>query len=108
MSKPPKSVDVGPYPHRVSHKTKPIAKEVERTGKDLYGFYDEQTLTIHVHPETAPSLQRETLLHELLHAVIAVSGVKVKNEERVIRALSPVLLDTLRRNPELADYLLTP
>jgi hypothetical protein len=53
--------------------------------------------------------QREILLHEILHALLATSGVASemgeKREEGLVRALSPWLLDLLQRNPRLVSYL---
>lgn len=56
---------------------------------------------------------KEILLHETLHAVFYASGLTIEGtlriqddiEEHVVGRLSPVLLQTLRDNPDLADYL---
>lgn len=64
--------------------------------------------------ESSPTQQRDTLLHEVIHAVLqlvyldgASDHFKSKDaSERVISALATHLLDTLRRNPELAPYLM--
>lgn len=56
---------------------------------------------------------KEILLHEILHAVFYSSGLTIEGglrqvediEEHVVGRLSPVLLQTLRDNPELAAYL---
>lgn len=43
--------------------------------------------------------ERDTLLHELIHAALAVTGVTHdlddKEEERIVRAIAPVLNDVL-------------
>ena len=43
--------------------------------------------------------ERDTLLHELIHAALAVTGVTNdlddKEEERIVRAITPVLNDIL-------------
>jgi hypothetical protein len=48
---------------------------------------------------------RETLLHEVLHAVDDLAGTEAG--ERVVAAWAPILLDALRANPELAWLLLS-
>lgn len=54
---------------------------------------------------------RETLLHEVLHAVIGTSrippfGHGEEVEEDFVSMLAPVLLDTLRDNPDLVNALM--
>ena len=56
-----------------------------------------------------PDQERDTLLHEVLHAALKVAGVRVgssKSEEAMVRGLAPVLLDVLRSSPELVGFLL--
>lgn len=57
---------------------------------------------------------RDTLLHEVLHAVLICVSldeqkdvfVNPRMNERVIEVLGTHLLDTMRRNPDLVDYLM--
>ncbi len=49
--------------------------------------------------------QRMTLLHEVLHGCFHVTMLDKKWEETAVRLLTGPLLDTLRRNPELVDFL---
>ena len=57
-----------------------------------------------------PDQQADTVLHETLHACFMVAGMSERMTdtlaEETIRTLSPLLLDVLRRNPELVAYLL--
>lgn len=59
----------------------------------------------------------DTVLHEVLHQCLHVAGLQASTlvgkgvtgedaEEMVVRAMSGMLLDTLRENPELVRYLL--
>lgn len=66
---------------------------------------------VRIRKSLSPSLKRETVLHELIHAALAASGhgtliVHMKDEEHLVSVLAPVLLHTLRENPDLAAYLL--
>lgn len=47
---------------------------------------------------------RETLLHEILHAVDREAGTEAG--ESVVNAWAPVILDALRANPEVTAILL--
>ena len=50
-----------------------------------------------------PQQERDTALHEILHAIFSEIGYS-PNEE-VIQALSSVFYGVLLKNPELVDYL---
>lgn len=63
---------------------------------------------IDIDPAQGGDGRADTLLHELLHAAWYVAGITEftsKQEERVVGALSPLLLDVLRRNPKLVQEL---
>lgn len=51
--------------------------------------------------------ERDTLLHEVLHGLFGLVGLisDDSEEERIVGTLTPLLLDTLRRNPQLVEYL---
>ena len=63
--------------------------------------------------EHGPDQQRDTLLHEIVHAVLILADTHdipgtFKNErerERSVSVLATHLLDAFRRNPKLVDYL---
>ncbi len=50
---------------------------------------------------------RDTMIHELLHASLGMLGVLSDREEqeRVVAALSPVVLNILRANPDVTKWL---
>ena len=96
----PRTIRVGPYRYKI----------VDRHGSENLGECEVDKLTIHVQVGQPPDGERDTLLHELLHACIAHSGLDRRLaddvEEDVVRSLSPILLDTLSRNRALVRYLL--
>lgn len=52
---------------------------------------------------------RDSLLHEVLHAIVFTYGIQMgseENQEAIVKTLTPALLDVLRSNPELVDQLL--
>lgn len=54
--------------------------------------------------------QRDSLLHEVLHACVYAAcglGLSDATEERVVKGLTGPLLSSLRRNPELLAFLLS-
>ena len=57
--------------------------------------------------------ERDTVMHEVLHALLENVGLAYEMreddyEEKVVRRLAPALLDLLRRNPRLVQYLTSP
>jgi hypothetical protein len=95
----PKTLRIGPYTYTVD----------SAVPDGLLGQTDPDALKIHLNPAQPRDNERETLLHEIMHAVFALTGMSRKlssaKEESIIRTLSPLLLEVLLRNPKLRDYL---
>lgn len=106
--KPPKTVQVGPHPYRIKF------DDTRCNDIECRGQTDADQLQIILNSKLPTSMVRETVLHELLHACLDVQGVNVGDKplldddehERLVRGLSPILLDVLRRNRDLAAFLL--
>lgn len=83
------------------------------TEQDLHGYYLSDDQIIALSTSQGDDMRRRTLLHELFHAIFEAVAVTeqlnhhdVKLEERIVKAISGVTLDTLRRNPALVMFLL--
>jgi hypothetical protein len=105
---PPVSVLVGPFSYRVVFSADRIKELEKESNTELYGITSHGDLEIALQPDCAEMVIRETLLHEVLHALFYNTGLterlSEKMEEQVIRSLSPALFDLLRRNPALLPY----
>ena len=111
--KPPARVVVGDHTYRVVVDTR-RCEQADVT----YGATFPSRTEIVVSPAQASSQLRDTVLHELLHAICDDVGLSdyrdapkdsvlsQEVEERVVRALTPAVLALLRRNPRLVTYLL--
>jgi hypothetical protein len=68
---------------------------------------DMQALAVVPLPD-APTMERQVLLHELLHACFSFTDVNVEydTEELMVATVAGPLLQTLRENPDLVSYLL--
>lgn len=77
-------------------------------GEFWYGVTRRKKTRIDFDDTVSPSQQRDTLLHEVLHAILTDSPFRLSNddEERAIRAVTPGLLAALRDNPDLVKFLL--
>lgn len=67
-----------------------------------YGTYIQERTEIQVRSNMSPSAERNTVLHEMLHAILMEYEL---DSEEVVRVLTPALLAALRDNPHLIDYL---
>jgi hypothetical protein len=85
--------------------------------KGYHGFTNHHEAVIYINPDDVPDVQRQTVLHEVMHATCyVILGApefdhlgKNRNdrEENIVRMLEGPLLMVLRDNPDLAAYLLT-
>lgn len=96
----PKAVKVGAHSYTILRKTK------TQMPNDI-GSCDTDGLQILIRKPVRSSIAKETLLHELLHACNYPTFVGKENvsEEDIVNATAPVLLQVLRDNPELIEYL---
>ena len=81
-------------------------------GEKLVGLILHDDSIIWIEECQAAGPMAETVLHEVLHAcwdkttLSLLPSTDSDVEEMIVKSLTPVLLDTLQRNPELVDYLL--
>lgn len=107
--KPPRKIHVGPHTYRVVHDSAAMNAECRDAGTDLLGRCSHIEQKIHIEPKQHPSQKRDTVLHEVLHAVASLTALSSdwgdEREEEIVLRLTPALLDVLRRNPRLVAYL---
>lgn len=102
---PPKLIYVGPTDVKVKFKRR-------LTTDTLVGEFIEDQTAIELRKDQSVSGLRDTLLHEALHAVVYLAGLRValelthKQEERLVVTLAPWVLALLRDNPKLVEFLL--
>lgn len=98
----PERIVVGPFVYRIE-----FNKQVADAG-NCWGRWEPQTNTIYLEPDVPRDRTAVTALHEVLHAIIDYGriGPAISDLEGLITPLAPLLVDTLRRNPEFVDYLL--
>lgn len=115
----PRSLNIAGHKYSVGTRAKGrlLINELPHTKTSL-GISDYAKGTIQVRDLSgeSPSQLRDTLLHEVIHACIAEGGLRAHGgsmakssdgqEEQIARILATNLLDTLRRNPNLAKFLL--
>lgn len=109
-TKLPQSIIVGPHKYVVITDVTEVLRKNKELNCTLMGHVDIGRCEIFIDQEFAATTQRDTLLHEVLHCIADSTNLAgdwgTEREEEVIRRLTPILLDTLRRNPDLVKCLL--
>ena len=112
----PLRIKVGPMVIRVTLDADPVREHrIERglSPDDGMAISHMHAQTIAIRPDLGPDQMRDSLLHEVLHWCVVVSGVQRVGEEwrdaeeGFVSAISPTLLGVLRDNPELVEYLMS-
>ena len=70
----------------------------------VYGEVDERSATINLDVVASPEVVRDSILHEILHAILLMYD---KDDEDLVRLLAPMLLQVMRDNPKLVLALTT-
>ena len=101
----PTHVQIGPFTYSLE-----VSAERARDADITYGWTDVAHAALVFNPDQHDMQMRDTVLHEVLHAILDQLAVSKglldhEEEERLVHPLSTVLLDTLRRNPQLVAYL---
>ena len=73
---------------------------------DLEGDFSITHKRIRVKTNKNKDEAAHTLLHEVLHAIISEYDINLRSEELVVKTLENGLMQVLRDNPKLVEYLL--
>lgn len=113
----PKVIYFGSIPYQVCFEDLTKGKDEEnQESDDNFGCADHNAQKIMVDNTSGSHVQRETLLHEILHCSMMWSGVShrlsridAELEEDVIQCISPFIFNffTDKKNAEVLKYLLT-
>lgn len=101
---PISTVKIGPFNYKIIYS--------EAKFSDTHGATCTSNKEIIVYKDSNEESVKETLQHELLHALLEDIVATIKDledegkmEEQLIRLLSPRLMCLAQDNPELVDYL---
>lgn len=102
----PETIRIGHVYYEVIHDDE---FDVELNNRDLLGLSHGDLARVAVRSDLTWQIKAETLLHEVLHQCLHVSGVAhdVENdlEERIVRAMAKVLIGVIHDNPEFVKIL---
>lgn len=98
----PKLVKVGPHTYDV--RLMSSKDMLKLRGGDL-GMCDHNETLIAVRKRSTLTKTQETLLHEVLHACCYPQTLDEKQEEQFVEAVTTNLLQVIKDNADLLDYL---
>lgn len=115
----PKSIKIGAKSYKVHWTAEDwINRPESQRGDSDWGVTDHKLLGIWINPELHPMNRRETLLHEILHALHANSGGDVLSdmlpkhehsseaEEYIVSRLEAPLLAVMIDNPSVIAFIM--
>lgn len=92
---------------KVGHNIYSLVETAVESHEGRKGVTFPQLSEIRIDPGNSPAIYRETLLHEVQHAIATFAGITGElNEEEWVTRTTPTLLTVLRENPELLTLLL--
>lgn len=106
MTPLPSRVQIGPLSYVISDDDATYNKAAVDQGEALWGKINYGKGTVVLCPDQNDAHKRLALLHEVLHGVWHLHDKTHESDEDVLRSLTADLLDTLRRNPDLVNFLL--
>jgi len=108
VSDRPRRLRVGPFLWQVKWSQIEVLRYAP--AGDACGTTHHPDLVIAIQPGRAEDYNRSILLHELLHACARAADLQAPEdtEETVVAALTGPLLQALRDNPALLEYLTGP
>ena len=106
----PNHVKVGYKDIKIKY-VRPDYKKWEMT--DCFGEYDYRQNVIHVQHDLCGQERANTIVHEIMHAAVQVSGLnqekaaleKEEHEEAVVNQLTNVMMGVFRDNPWIVEML---
>lgn len=110
----PDHVWIGPHKFRIYYDQQYFLNLVRSGASDRFGESNMGDMTIIVSDARAFTGMQETVLHEILHCLIWQAGIDIpedpaedehKREEKLVGQMSGILLDCIKRNPQVFDWL---
>lgn len=89
--------------HKIADLQTDTGNGIER----VLGLCDSDDQIIVIEEKQGPDRFAETFLHEQVHAMIALAGLRpdlAEHEEAIVKRLAPIMLDWLRRNPNVYTF----
>lgn len=93
------SVHIGEYDYEVK-----LQPEIKHDDTEYLGWVDYGTTVIDLSLAEHEQLRSQTLVHEIIHVIMHQAGFS-DHSEAVIEALSHGLIQVIRENPELIEFI---
>lgn len=110
----PDHVLIGPHRFSIRWDQNELLRMARAGAGDCFGQSEMAGMTIVISPDRSFTGMQETLLHEILHCLIWEAGISIPEnpeadendrEEKLVGQFSGILLDCIKRNPQVFDWL---
>lgn len=100
MKQLPKKIKVGPYNYDI----KKVPNLRSEKGEELHGYCRYAEVDILIDAGSPRQKEKVIVMHESLHALFELAGIKSEHEEGIVTALAPLLVEFYNENPKLMEY----
>ena len=76
----------------------PVQWEENADGDLQFGIFNANKTNILINELISEQVQKQTLIHEMMHAIFFEAGIEVENEEDLVNRISTVLYQVLQDN----------
>lgn len=76
----------------------PVQWEENADGDLQFGIFNANKTNILINELISEQVQKQTLIHEMMHAIFFEAGIEVENEEYLVNRISAVLYQVLQDN----------
>lgn len=76
----------------------PVQWEENADGDLQFGIFNANKTNILINELISKQVQKQTLIHEMMHAIFFEAGIEVENEEDLVNRISTVLYQVLQDN----------
>lgn len=76
----------------------PVQWEENADGGLQFGIFNANKTNILINELISEQVQKQTLIHEMMHAIFFEAGIEVENEEDLVNRISAVLYQVLQDN----------
>ena len=91
------SIKIGP----ITYKLKMVKRLIRNGDEKLDGRISNRSQTIDIESELTPTMQRQTLWHEIIHGILTQAGRHDEVSEGAVDAIAYGIFGVIKDNPEM-------
>lgn len=105
MATLPKTVRIGPMKYDIKMVGDLHLIDEEGDKRECSGLHSPYLQLIQLNADNPNEYNLATLIHEITHGILESAGQKGEHPEPLVNAIAYGMLDLMRQNPRLIDYI---